>query len=671
MTVPSKASVRASRLKRKQRPLLLKAPVIQLHPVHPRKRLLATSSCPSRFRPQIAAAAKLSAASMGPSRAQELANLQKGPAGQAQAAYDRAKAAAVLATTSAIAASSQMPVQSAAASGGLVDVWNQIRQDVGIIFLDRIRIRLVESVLGEELLSMSLAPGERVVLEQKSFSQRETTFEDENETDTEQDIQLDSSLTTALEVAMSQQQTQSTKTDMGASLGFNGASLGVPIDAKAQASNSVSDADTTSRTTAVKQSSTTSQQVTSKYRSVHKTTLTVSTEQQFTNTSQRTIQNPNRFTPIDLRYFKVYQKLQVCHERYGARLAWAPTVRQPGSSLLARAQAAFEQIISEAIAEVSMPTPPAAPPNLPTTTEASTPQNIGANWPDTGQSKNITLSIPPPAPVQGSSWTWDGDSTFVSNSLAQDSGFYHTNANPSVTLAGTISVDGSGNVVVPVHVAWAGGGYATIQASANFVANAQAEASYQQAMAAYNAQVAVLTSQAIAGATSDAESAKQQVVSSADILSECLMAMIAAIFPLWLQTSVDLLETCRAIFDWDSVAFTIYPGWWNGALIDPDFAIDSFVNAAGAKMYLAVRPGMELAALQLIALTGSSSFTSDPNTVISQLQIFVRPTLAVTMRWILEVTWKLLSQAPPAPITLHREMDRRPNVPNSPICSSA
>ena len=53
-----------------------------------------------------------------------------------------------------------------------------LRSEVGYFFLDRTRIRPKGFALGEHIYTLSLAPGEEVVIEQKTFSKKEATYEE-------------------------------------------------------------------------------------------------------------------------------------------------------------------------------------------------------------------------------------------------------------------------------------------------------------------------------------------------------------------------------------------------------------------------------------------------------------------------------------------------------------
>src|SRR5262249_3606872 len=113
----------------------------------------------------------------------------------------------------------------------------------------------------------------------------------------------------------------------------------------------------------VKNSQVASSKVAARNRSQHKTTYRVSTETRFETSSKRTIRNPNANTPIDLEYFKVMQRLQLSHERYGVRLCWAPVVPDPGADLFGRLDRVRQEIYARAAAASAgpRPTPPTPP----------------------------------------------------------------------------------------------------------------------------------------------------------------------------------------------------------------------------------------------------------------------------------------------------------------------
>ena len=443
---------------------------------------------------------------------------QAAAASAAQAAAAAAQAAgAAAAQAAAEAPAAQVAAEAPAAQvaagvtvNTLPQLQSQFGSTVGLLFLDRTRIVPQSSVLGEELMSLSLAPGETVVLEQQTFSKKTVSFEQQDETDQQVDLQYDATLTTALEEGLTNQQENSNKTTAGIS-GVIGGKFGpVSITASPNFSNTVSSADSTTQQQSVKNTTTASQQVSSTYRVQHKTVMRISTEQTFQNTSQRTITNPNRFTPIDLRYFKVYQRLQLSLERYGVRLAWGPTVQNPGQVTLAGAQQAYNQVIEAAVTSAGLPaqpTAPAPPPTLASQSVSATPQTVQAGntfGVSNGYRNNLSFTIDAPSGYQwdGSAPTiWWKDTTSNSFSLPGGGGCSLNSA----------TLDASGNLLVSVHGGWNTDDPVQVGVSANFVqiptsANAtyqQAYGQYQQALSAWQTQASSIQAAAAAGARTE------------------------------------------------------------------------------------------------------------------------------------------------------------------------
>jgi hypothetical protein len=487
------------------------------------------------------------------------------------------------------------------AGSALAKATEAFGEQFGLLFLDRTRIRPLQAVLGEELLSLSLAPGEEVVIEQKTFSQRETTYEDQNEESTETDLELDSTLSTALEQALSKQLNEGSSTTVGISGSIKPPPIeGVQVSVNPSYSHSVNEASSSSANTSVKNTSQTTQKISSKYRAVHKTTMRISTQQQFTSSSQRTLRNPNAFTPIDLRYYKIYQQLELCQERYGVRIAWAPTVLRPGAEVLARANAAYQVVIEEALDAVSLPTPPTPPPPAQTQVQSSnseTVSNRGLWGGVTGESTSITVHIQPPT---GQGWAWDGSIQFIESNL-RITIVDQPGDQPNIGVMGAW-METSGAVTVKIHVGWENAGEVAIQAQARFVQSDTAQQqAYEKEYAAYQAQAATLNAQAKAGALSEAQAARAKVLESCDALAETLREVIADDIPSSLRSSVTDLELWRSLFDWDGAGMTLFPGWWGESLPDPESSVDSFVNAVAARLYLPIRPGLEAAASELVA----------------------------------------------------------------------
>jgi len=158
---------------------------------------------------------------------------------------------------------------------------------------------------------------------------------------------------------------------------------------------------------------------------------------------------------------------------------------------------------------------------------------------------------------------------------------------------------------VPVHLGWPGGGQVTASTAVNFVPASnfisQAMAAYLQALADYNAQVATLTAQAIAAAESDAQTAKDAVLSAVDPLQECFRQLLTQYLPDEDRQRCWQFDLWRTIFDWDKAGVTLYPGWWADVLPDNTYPLTNFVNAVAARVYLPIKPSMEQMAVELLS----------------------------------------------------------------------
>lgn len=251
---------------------------------------------------------------------------------------------------------------------------NQLRSDVGYLFLDRTRIRPKGFAIGEHVYTLSLAPGEEIVLEQKTFTKRQMTLEEQTETERQFDLELSSTLSTELQEGMERQKNVSDSA--GLSLSHTGQYSSPQFYwGQINASHTIAFTRNTSEASqetarrSLKDSQTTSSKVAAKYRTLHKTTFKISTEEGFESTSKRVIKNPNKYTPIKLHYFKILRVLGMFQERYGIRLCWTPSVKDPAFSFFEQLRKGKEQIIQQALAglrnkpqEPQPPTPPNQPP---------------------------------------------------------------------------------------------------------------------------------------------------------------------------------------------------------------------------------------------------------------------------------------------------------------------
>lgn len=490
-----------------------------------------------------------------------------------------------------------------------------LQSTLGYGFLDRTRISPVGFAIGEHVYALGLAPGEEVVLEQKTFTKRQSTLEDQTESERQFDLELSSTFSTELQEGFERQRA------MEDTWGLNVSHTGTyqsPISPYGQwngshtiaYSKNVTQSNQEARRRSVKDGQTASAKVSARYRTQHKTLFRVTTEQLFETTSKRTIRNPNRATPITLHYFKVLQRLRLRQERYGVRLCWAPAVKDPARTLYDRIQAGRDQIVADALAK--LPPKPVEP--VPNTNGGST-QRQQKTFPSeltdaaqhswtNGQSSNYDVDVAIPT-----GWSWDGE---VQNITVD---FSSTTRDPT-TYSGYVTgiplvVDGG--LRVRVHIGAQEKAFAppivfqvVITCIQDVVtqSNAAQDAAYQAALEDYRTRMGeweTLRDQALAQAQQAADEFEQQTRAQLSPVNEMVSQIIEQHFPPGVRDEEWEVEYWQRLFDWERASVVTYPSWWSSgaardALSDPS----DFMNASWAKLYLPVRVGMEVHALRWI-----------------------------------------------------------------------
>ncbi len=84
-----------------------------------------------------------------------------------------------------------------------------LKSTIGYGFLDRTRITPVGFEVGEHVYALGLTPGEEVVIEQKTFTKRQATFEDQTEQEQQLDIELSSTYSTEIQEGFDRQKSLS------------------------------------------------------------------------------------------------------------------------------------------------------------------------------------------------------------------------------------------------------------------------------------------------------------------------------------------------------------------------------------------------------------------------------------------------------------------------------
>lgn len=496
-------------------------------------------------------------------------------------------------------------------------VAGMLRSDLGFAFLDRTCVRPVGFALGEHVYALALAPGEEVVLEQKTYTKRQLTLEEQNETERQFDLELVSSLSTEIQEGF---QRQRSLTD---SSGLNATHTGSYQSpeffwGKFNASHTitysknVTEAHQESRSRTVKDSQTASSKVAARYRAQHKVDFKLVTETGLETTSKRTVRNPNRTTPLTLHYFKVLQRLQLRQERYGVRLCWAPCVKDPAQTFFDKIRAGRQAIIDKALLalparpqEPKKPEPVAGPVQTTAATKvfasAVTPAD---KWGFSGDMRaEYDVLIPYDAAFE-----WDGDTGFVQDNIEIIS------RRPKVSrwITGT-PYPTDGGLKVRVHIgadSWFGGPGIDFQVKARFrekptiVQETGENTKYNDDLAAYRTALKAwedARDAAVRAAREEGDAFEARLRQGLNPVNEMVSQIIEQRFPASVRDECWEIEHWQRVFDWERASFEAFPSWWSGgAAREPERDPSDFINASWAKLYLPVRPGMERQALRWI-----------------------------------------------------------------------
>ena len=477
--------------------------------------------------------------------------------------------------------------------------------DFGLLFKERTRITPLGFALGEHVLSLSLAPGEEVTLEQKAFSQREVTYDEASEASQELDTELSSTFSTEVSNQLQNQlsETRQTTFDIGGQVGGN--VKGVDISVSPKWSNSVTNADTNTRTESVKQSSAQSQKVTAKFRAQHKISMKVAETSRYESTSKRVLRNPNSHTPVDLMYFKVLQRLRFSQERYGVRLCWAPFIPDPGvltDAALAQAKLHFEALyaLGELPPEPQRPKEPGQTEQL---VELGWLELTDWGFPWGDMRKNYAFTITAPA-----NHHWDGNVATLSASVEHKVDNWGDRGTPSIYVVVAAS-DGAGGVNVTIHGGVDGGGpgaHLYVNCKARFVSNgASADPAHVAAVQAWQVahaewQNEVDTRKAERAAKIEAALTdwRRQFWRDFDPAMAAMQLLVSTLFPASSRDESWEVDAWSTYFEFESGAIKLYPAWWSDKpMRDPQSGPESFQNASWARVFLPVRPGYEREAL--------------------------------------------------------------------------
>lgn len=218
-----------------------------------------------------------------------------------------------------------------------------LRQNLGILFYDRMRYRFTGSVLGEQLYTVSLAPGEEVTLTQNSETRRAVSMEEVQTREEEQELTLSSTWSTEV----TSDQAQSASTSVGGDLGISGGIAPPKVDFLKIGANSSAHFDRSLETSSSEQQGNAyeiSRELSRRARQEHATTFKIESEETTTFGSKRLLLNRNPTRSLSFNFFKIYNKYRVILERYNAKLALSLTLSNPFERMFSQIENAIEVV---------------------------------------------------------------------------------------------------------------------------------------------------------------------------------------------------------------------------------------------------------------------------------------------------------------------------------------
>jgi hypothetical protein len=479
---------------------------------------------------------------------------------------------------------------------------------VGYLFHDRTRISPAGLALGEHVYSLSLAPGEEVILEQKTWTTRQVSLEELTEDERTVDLEQSSTFSTEMDIDLSRE-TETRRTfsmanafdsTAGATIPIEGVSIALNVTNSQRMEQSLADADTTTRTDSVTRTHERTSKVAAKQRSLHKTTFRIATETGFQATSRRTVRNPNRGSALTLHYFKVLRALAISRERVGVQLCWAPFVTDPGFGVRERIRKAREAAAAGSNAEVILPPRPQPP--VPT----GEPQWHGSGrinldkyfGPTRDMSVDVEATIAIPSGYQ-----WDGVNASVTLI------FEDTRSHESYIKGQPWAAGPHLKAIVHTGISWTLLPGAPVHAEVEFFANfvpvdafdPAAVKAYQEALAAWEAEVARIRAEAGRRAGEQALNDVDRTLNALSPVAELIPAVVRSYFSADVRDEFREVELWHRIFDFGNGGYALLPGTWaDGELHFPERGAADFLNASWARLFLPIRPGYELAALRFI-----------------------------------------------------------------------
>jgi hypothetical protein len=496
---------------------------------------------------------------------------------------------------------------------------------LGILFQDRLRFRPAGLVAGDQVFSLSLAPGEEATLTQRSETKRSRSFEEVLDREVERELEFSSTWSTDF----SQADTSTQSTTTGGNLGIG---LGIPIEGvniNINAAVSATEANATSQSTQRGRNQEVTTRVTAKAREQHKTTFKVGTDVTEELGSKRALRNANPSRALTLNVYKLYQKYRIILERWDAKLCVSLGLYDPGRDVRAE--------LEEELAKLDGIVLPGACPDLPVGTAITLSkviENLDASTVGFSEFGRETFSTVLPAGTVLSSWNFDITSWTVDDGggnvyQADVTEFSHFGGKWYFLNHPVIGSPGAQSHVVEVELPEAyGHGWWTVRVTGRMTwTTVPSEAMTTQVRTC----IAEEKKKILDSFSADRvmQILDEVRASGRELVYKRLFdeVLLPGYFPQGINPPMDVLERVRNYFDWNEATIEYVP-WWMTATgreqreqlrqrllklpgdTRSDLIIDDLLVASMARVYLPIKRGSEREAVNYLIKVGGDSVPS-------------------------------------------------------------
>ena len=500
---------------------------------------------------------------------------------------------------------------------------------LGILFQDRLRFRPAGLVAGDQVFSLSLAPGEEATLTQRSETKRSRSFEEIIDKEVERQLEFSSTWTTDFSQADTSTESSTTSGNLGIGVGIPLEGVNININAAVSATA----ANATSQSTQRGRNQEVTTRVTAKAREQHKTTFKVGTDITEELGSKRVLRNANPSRALTLNVYKLYQKYRIILERWDAKLCVSLGLYDPGRDLRAE--------LEEELAKLDGNVLPGACPDMPVgtaITQSKSIENMNAGDVGSYEYGSATFSTVLPAGTVLSSWSFDITSWTVDGGggnvyQADPTEFSHyggrwyflsTGGGPPV-----IGSPGAQSHAVEVEMPEAYGlGWWTVRVTGQMTwTTVPSEAMTTQVHTCIAEEKKKIldsfSADRIMQILDEVRASRRELVYKR-LFDEVLLP---GYFPQGINPPMDVLERVRNYFDWNEAAIEYVPWWMTASGRErreqlrqrllklpgdtrSDLIIDDFLIASMARVYLPIKRGMEAEAVAFLLKVGDYSVPS-------------------------------------------------------------